>query len=177
MPDLILSDQQPWYSKKLSQCESIVVSNIEELPFEAAAEKEYCYQQGIKSLALIPLVVSDSFLGLVGFSAFNSEREWPDAVVRRLWLEIQVKLLRVLQSGKFERLGGEKTITYDVRIIAATNRDLIQSVNSGQFCMDLYYRLNVFPIVVLPLRSRSEDIPQLTRFFCERVLRKDGKTY
>jgi formate hydrogenlyase transcriptional activator len=333
MPDLILSDKQPWYSKKLFSCESIVISNIEELPEEAAAEKEYCYQQGIKSLALIPLVVSDSFLGVVGFSSFNSGRQWPEDLVRRLWLvgvvfanalmrkkseqklhkafneikelkdhfeaeniylrgeaslqydhnnligdsdvikdvlkqveqvsntdstvlllgetgtgkellaqaihnasgrknepmvtincaalpvdlveseffghekgaftgaqnkrigrfelannstlfldeigelslEMQVKLLRVLQSKQFERLGGEKTITSDTRIIAATNRDLLKAVNSGQFRMDLYYRLNVFPIVVPPLRSRREDIPQLTRFFVKGFSEKMGK--
>lgn len=333
MPDLILSDQQPWYSRKLFQCESIVVSEIEELPPEATAEKEYCYQQGIKSLALIPLVVSGSFLGVVGFSTFHSERKWPDMLVRRLWLvgvvfanalmrkrseqdlisafdeikelkdhleaeniylreevclqyahddfigdseiikdvlnrvdqvsntdttvlllgetgtgkellaqaihntsgrkkqpmvtincaalpvelveseffghekgaftdaqsrrigrfelangstlfldeigelslEMQVKLLRVLQSRQFERLGGQKTITSDVRIIAATNRDLLNSVNSGQFRMDLYYRLNVFPIAVPPLRKRREDIPQLTRFFVKGFCDKMGK--
>jgi len=333
MPDLILSEKQPWYSKKLFGHKSIVVSNIKELPEEAAAEKEYCYQQGIKSLALIPLVVSDSFLGVVGFSSFNSRRQWPEDLVRRLWLvgvvfanalmrkrseqklhkafseikelkdhfeaeniylreevslqydhnnligdsdnikdvlkqveqvsntdttvlllgetgtgkellaqaihnasgrknqpmvtincaalptdlveseffghekgsftgaqtkrigrfelannstifldeigelslEMQVKLLRVLQSKQFERLGGEKTITSDTRIIAATNRDLLQSVNSGQFRVDLYYRLNVFPIVVPPLRSRREDIPQLTRYFVKGFSKKMGK--
>jgi formate hydrogenlyase transcriptional activator len=333
MPDLILSDQQPWYSKKLFKCESIVISNIEDLPPEAAAEKAYCRQQGIKSLALIPLVVSNSFLGVVGFSTFNAGRQWPDMLVRRLWLvgvvfanalmrkrsenelhkafneikelkdrfeaentylreevclqyahddfigesdiiknvlnrveqvgntdttvlllgetgtgkellaqaihnasqrknkpmvtlncaalpadlveselfghekgaftgaltrrigrfeladgsslfldeigelslEMQVKLLRVLQSRQFERLGGEKTITSDVRIIAATNRDLLQSVQAGQFRMDLYYRLNVFPIVVPPLRSRPEDIPELTRFFVKGFCEKMGE--
>jgi formate hydrogenlyase transcriptional activator len=86
-----------------------------------------------------------------------------------------LKLLRVLQSRQFERLGGEKTITSDVRIIAATNRDLLQSVQAGHFRMDLYYRLNVFPIVVPPLRSRREDIPELTRFFVKGFCEKMGK--
>ena len=333
MPDLILSDEQPWYSKKLFQCESIVVSNIENLPLEAVAEREHCCQQGIKSLALIPLVVSGSFLGVVGFSSFSEERQWPDTLVQRLWLigvvfanalmrkrseqnlhnafneikelkerleaentylreevclqyghndfignseiirtvlnrveqvgktdstvlilgetgtgkellaqavhnasqrkkhpmialncaalpanlveselfghergaftgaetkrigrfelahgsslfldeiseisiEMQAKLLRVLQFKQFERLGGQKMIASDVRIIAATNRDLLESVHSGQFRMDLYYRLNVFPILLPPLRNRREDIPELVHFFVKGYCEKMGK--
>ncbi len=333
MPNLILSNEQPWYSKKLFQCESIVVSNIDNLPLDAAAEKEHCRQQGIKSLALIPLVVSGSFLGVVGFSSFSEERQWPDSLVRRLWLigvvfanalmrknseqklqnafgeikelkdrleaentylreevcleyghddfignsgiiravlnrveqvgktdstvlilgetgtgkellaqavhnaskrknhpmiaincaalpanlieselfghergaftgaetkrigrfelahgsslfldeigeislEMQVKLLRVLQFKQFERLGGQKMIVSDVRIIAATNCDLLQSVHSGQFRMDLYYRLNVFPILLPPLRNRREDIPELVHFFVKGYCEKMGK--
>lgn len=333
MPELILSDQQPWYSKRLFNCESIVLADIEDLPIEAAAEKEYCHQEGIKSLALIPLVISNSFLGVLGFSTFHAKRQWPEMLVRRLWLvgivfanalmrkrseqklhtafdeikelkdrleaeniylreevnlqygqnvlvgesaalrdvlkklkqvsntdttvlllgetgtgkellaqtihhsssrkkyplvtincaalpaelveseffghekgaftgaekkrvgrfelahkstlfldeigelslEMQVKLLRVLQSKQFERLGGQKTINSDVRIIAATNRDLLNSVNKGQFRIDLYYRLNVFPISIPPLRERREDIPQLTRFFVKEFSEKMGK--
>jgi formate hydrogenlyase transcriptional activator len=333
MPDLILSAQQPFYSNKLFKCESIVLSNTENLPEEAAAEKEFCRQQGIKSLVLIPLVVSDSFLGVVGFSCFNSERDWQEMLVQRLCLvgvvfanalmrkrseqklheafneinelkdqleadnsylreeiyvhnsyddfigsseiiktvlhrvhqvsntdssvlllgetgtgkellaqaihnssprrnrpmitvncaalpmnlveselfghekgaftgaqtrrigrfelangsslfldeigelsmELQVKLLRVLQTKQFERLGGQETIASDVRIIAATNRDLLHLVNSGQFRMDLYYRLNVFPIVVPPLRNRVEDIPELVWFFVREFNEKMGK--
>ncbi len=333
MPNLILSDQQPWYSEKLFRLESIVLSTVEDLPAEAAAEKEFCYQQGIKSLALIPLVVSDSFLGVVGYSTFHTERSWPEILVRRLWLvgavfanalmrkrseqqlhsafeeikelkdrleaenlylreevslqhgrdeligeskvikdvlnrveqvsntetsvlllgetgtgkellaqaihnssrrkdlpmvtincaalprdlfeseffghekgaftgaenkrvgrfelangssifldeigelsiEMQVKLLRVLQTKKFERVGGQKTISSDVRIIAATNRDLVKAINDGEFRADLYYRLNVFPITVPPLRNRHEDIPLLTRFFLKSFCEIMGK--
>jgi len=95
--------------------------------------------------------------------------------IGELSLELQAKLLRVLQFNQFERLGGNKTITTDVRVIAATNRDLLQLVNSGEFRMDLYYRLNVFPIVVPPLRNRKEDIPELIRFFVKEFCVKMGK--
>jgi two-component system response regulator HydG len=77
----------------------------------------------------------------------------------------QIKLLRVLQTKKFERLGGEKTIHVDVRIIAATNKDLIEEVKQGRFREDLFYRLNVIPIHMPPLRERRNDIPILAKHF------------
>ena len=76
-------------------------------------------------------------------------------------LEVQAKLLRVLEEGRFERLGSTKSIKVNVRILAATNRDLDQMVRSGKFREDLYYRLNVFPIIIPPLREHQEDIPPL----------------
>jgi DNA-binding NtrC family response regulator len=83
-------------------------------------------------------------------------------------LATQVKLLRVLQGHEFERLGGTKTLKVDVRLIAATNKDLRAALEAGTFREDLYYRLNVVPIDVAPLRERREDIPELVRVFLER---------
>jgi len=83
--------------------------------------------------------------------------------------------LRVIQTQKFERLGGEKTIHVDVRILAATNSDLLKEVRNGNFREDLYYRLNVIPINLPPLRSRVNDIPLLARSFMRRYAQEQGK--
>jgi two-component system response regulator HydG len=88
----------------------------------------------------------------------------------------QIKLLRVLQTQKFERIGGEKTIHIDVRILAATNRDLLKEVRNGSFREDLYYRLNVIPINLPPLNSRVNDIPLLARCFVRKYAQEQGKT-
>ncbi len=88
---------------------------------------------------------------------------------------MQVKLLRVVQSKEFQRVGGEKNIKVDVRIVAATNQDLEQMVKNGEFREDLYYRLNVIPIWLPPLRDRREDIPILAEHFCERISEDLGK--
>lgn len=90
-------------------------------------------------------------------------------------LELQGKLLRVIQHNEFERLGSSHTVKVDVRIVATTNRDLEEEVRQGRFRQDLYYRLNVFPITVPPLRQRKEDIPLMVQFFIERYCRKMGK--
>jgi formate hydrogenlyase transcriptional activator len=90
-------------------------------------------------------------------------------------LELQPKLLRVLQEQEFERLGSARTISVDVRLVAATNSDLAQKVAENQFRSDLYYRLNVFPIVIPPLRERREDIPVLVRYFVQKYARRMKK--
>ena len=95
--------------------------------------------------------------------------------IGELPLELQAKLLRVIQHGEFERLGSSQTTKVDVRIVATTNRDLEEEVRKGRFRQDLYYRLNVFPITVPPLRQRQEDIPLLAQAFIERYSRKLGK--
>ena len=91
-------------------------------------------------------------------------------------LELQPKLLRVLQEQEFERLGGNRTIRVDVRVVAATNSDLTQLVTERKFRSDLFYRLNVFPIQIPPLRERPEDVPLLVRYFVQKFSRRQNKT-
>lgn len=91
-------------------------------------------------------------------------------------LEAQAKLLRILQEKEFERVGGEQVIKVDVRIIAATNRNLKELVEKKFFRSDLYYRLNVFPITMPPLRERGDDIPLLASYFAQKYVKKLGKT-
>jgi two-component system response regulator HydG len=87
----------------------------------------------------------------------------------------QIKLLRVLQTQRFERLGGEQTLSVDVRVLAATNKDLLQEVKNGRFREDLFYRLNVIPIHLPPLRKRRNDIPLLARHFLRHFAAEQGK--
>lgn len=97
--------------------------------------------------------------------------------IGELPLELQPKLLRVIQEGEYDELGGTKTVKVDVRIIAATNRDLKEMIGEGQFREDLYYRLNVFPIHNIPLRARKDDIPLLAQFFLKKYSAKAGKNF
>src|SRR6202030_3486449 len=89
--------------------------------------------------------------------------------------ETQVTLLRILQEREFERLGSSHPISVDVRILAATNRDLKAAVAAGSFRSDLFYRLNVFPLEAPPLRDRREDIPELVEYFIDRCAKNMGK--
>ena len=96
--------------------------------------------------------------------------------IGELPLELQPKLLRVIQDGEFERLGNSSTIKVDTRIIAATNRNLEEEVRKGHFRDDLWYRLNIFPITMPPLRDRMEDIPLLVDFYVKKISKRMGKT-
>lgn len=95
--------------------------------------------------------------------------------IGELSLELQVKLLRALQEKEIERIGGKNVIKTNVRILAATNRNLLKEVENGNFRSDLFYRLNVFPISIPPLRERFEDIPHLTSHFVDRIAKKTGR--
>ena len=95
--------------------------------------------------------------------------------IGELPFDLQSKLLRVLEEGNFERLGSTKPLHVNVRIIAATNRDIEHEVKDGKFRQDLFYRLNVFPIVIPPLRERPEDIPLLVRAFVKEFQKRMGK--
>jgi len=109
------------------------------------------------------------------FEAANGATLFLDEI-GELPLELQPKLLRVIQDGEFERLGSSQTIKVDVRIIAATNRNLEEEVHNGRFRKDLWYRLNIFPITVPALREHMEDIPQLVEYYIDKISRRLGKS-
>jgi formate hydrogenlyase transcriptional activator len=97
--------------------------------------------------------------------------------IGELPMDVQAKLLRVIQHGEFERLGSSKTVKVDVRIVATTNRNLDEEVRKGRFRPDLFYRLNIFPLTVPPLRQRKDDIPLLVNAFTERFAKELGKQF
>ncbi len=331
--EMVLTEDLPWFTKRMLSEQPLVFTSPDEIPEKAVNERQYIKRTGIKSSAIVPLTIDDSVIGNLGFDMMRSESLWSDTVLRRLQLasevianalkrkqmerqlrnaydeiralkeraeaenvylrkeiqlgqphedmlgqseaiqsmlnqaaqvadteatvlisgetgtgkellakaihkqgprgknslvkvncaalpaslieaelfgrekgaytgaltrqvgrfeladnstifldeiselpiDLQAKLLRVLQEGEFERLGSSKTIRVDVRVIAATNQDLGKNMREGRFREDLYYRLNVFPIAVPPLRERRDDIPVLVWAFVQEFGEKIGK--
>jgi len=145
---------------------ALVKVNCAALPAELIASELFGHEKGAFTGAL------QQRLGR--FEAANGGTIFLDEIAE-LSPEIQVALLRVLQEREFERVGGNRTIKTDVRVIAATNKDLEREVNDSRFRMDLFYRLNVFPIEVPPLRKRVNDIPLLVDYFATRLGARMGK--
>jgi transcriptional regulator with GAF, ATPase, and Fis domain len=143
----------------------------------------------VNCAALAPALISSELFGhergaftgatqrrLGRFELADGGTIFPDEI-GELPPDTQVALLRVLQEREFERLGGTQTIRVDVRVIAATNRDLAAAVAGGSFREDLFYRLNVFPIEVPPLRERTEDVLTLVEYFVQRYAARTGKSF
>lgn len=144
----------------------LVKVNCAALPAELIASELFGHEKGAFTGALQQRIGR--------FEAANGGTIFLDEIAE-LSPAIQVALLRVLQEKEFERVGGNRTIKTDVRIIAATNKDLQREVNEGRFRMDLFYRLNVFPIRVPALRERVSDIPVLVDYFAVRLAARNGK--
>jgi formate hydrogenlyase transcriptional activator len=140
--------------------------NCSALPAELIASELFGHEKGAFTGAMQQRIGR--------FEAANDGTIFLDEIAE-LSPEIQVALLRVLQEKEFERVGGNRTIKTDVRVIAATNKDLWREVNEGRFRMDLFYRLNVFPVDVPPLRERVNDIPVLVDYFATRLAARTGK--
>ena len=145
---------------------ALVKVNCAALPSELIASELFGHEKGAFTGAMQQRIGR--------FEAANGGTIFLDEVAE-LSPEIQVALLRVLQEREFERVGGNRTIKTDVRVIAASNKDLEREVNDGRFRMDLFYRLNVFPIEVPPLRERVNDIPVLVDYFASRLAARMGK--
>jgi formate hydrogenlyase transcriptional activator len=145
---------------------ALVKVNCAALPAELIASELFGHEKGAFTGALQQR--SGRFEAANGGTIFLDE-------IGELSQEMQISLLRVLQEKEFERVGGNRTIRTDVRVIAATNRNLGREVSDGRFRMDLYYRLNVFPIHVPALRERSDDIPILIDYLAARLGRRMGK--
>src|SRR5881396_116652 len=145
---------------------ALVKVNCAALPAELIASELFGHEKGAFTGALQQRI--GRFETAHGGTIFLDE-------IGELTAEMQIALLRVLQEKEFERVGGNKTIRTDVRVIAATNRNLEREVADGRFRMDLYYRLNVFPILAPPLRERRDDIPILADYFISRFASRMGK--
>jgi formate hydrogenlyase transcriptional activator len=145
---------------------ALVKVNCAALPAELIASELFGHEKGAFTGALQQRI--GRFETAHGGTIFLDE-------IGELTPEMQIALLRVLQEREFERVGGNRTIHTDVRVIAATNRNLQQAVSAGRFRADLYYRLNVFPIYVPPLKERVDDIPILADYFISRFASRMGK--
>jgi formate hydrogenlyase transcriptional activator len=145
---------------------ALVKVNCAALPSELIASELFGHEKGAFTGALQQRI--GRFEAANGGTIFLDE-------IGELKMEMQIALLRVLQEKEFERVGGNRTLRTDVRVIAATNRDLHQEVCNGRFRMDLYYRLNVFPVHMPPLRERPGDIPILIDYFAARLAGRMGK--
>ena len=145
---------------------ALVKVNCAALPAELIASELFGHEKGAFTGALQQRI--GRFEAANGGTIFLDE-------IGELTPEMQIALLRVLQEKEFERVGGNRTIRSDVRVIAATNRNLEREVADGRFRMDLYYRLNVFPVHVPSLRERSDDIPILVDYFATRLASRMGK--
>jgi formate hydrogenlyase transcriptional activator len=145
---------------------ALVKVNCAALPAELIASELFGHEKGAFTGAMQQRIGR--------FEAANGGTIFLDEIAE-LSPEIQVSLLRVLQEKEFERVGGNRTIKTDVRVIVATNKDLRREVNEGRFRADLFYRLNVFPIDVPPLRERVNDIPVLVEYFAARLAARTGK--
>jgi formate hydrogenlyase transcriptional activator len=147
---------------------ALVAVNCAALPASLIASELFGHEKGAFTGALQRRI--GRFELAAGGSIFLDE-------VGELPSEVQATLLRVLQEGTFERVGGSQPVTTDARVIAATNRDLAEAVAAGTFRNDLFYRLNVFPIELPPLRQRREDIPILVEYFAARYAARLGKRF
>jgi formate hydrogenlyase transcriptional activator len=147
---------------------ALVAVNCAALPSSLIASELFGHEKGAFTGALQRRV--GRFELASGGSIFLDE-------IGELPLDVQASLLRVLQEGTFERVGGSQPITTDARVIAATNRDLGEAAAEGSFRSDLFYRLNVFPIFMPPLRQRREDIPILVEYFASRYAARFGKRF
>ena len=145
---------------------ALVKVNCAALPTELIASELFGHEKGAFTGALQQRI--GRFEAANGGTIFLDE-------IGELLPEMQIALLRVLQEREFERVGGNRTIQTDVRVIAATNRNLEKEVSDGRFRRDLYYRLNVFPVHVPPLRERSDDIPILVDYYAARLSGRMGK--
>jgi len=154
------------HRRSLRSSRPFVAVNLAAIPRELIASELFGHEKGAFTGAIQRRLGRFELAG--GGTIFLDE-------LGELSPETQVALLRVLQERKFERVGGTQPIHVDVRVIAASNRDLQTAVENGTFRQDLFYRLNVFPLRVPPLRERREDIPVLVHYFIERYARKAGK--